>query len=102
MIGLTDYIRLKNLVLVRVNILQSYLKNKKTPVEKMNQQELLQWVESNCSDEKLKSSIETFIRNSPFESLVELAKEDWKEDFGRWGVFIYNKLHPSKNQEFGC
>ncbi len=68
----------------------------------MNRQELLQWVENNCREETLKASIKTFIGNSPFDALVEMTKSQWEKRFDDWGTFIYNELHPSKNQVFGC
>ncbi|EPZ33719.1 hypothetical protein O9G_002357, partial [Rozella allomycis CSF55] len=61
----------------------------------MAKKELLQWVEANCSSETAKECIKNFIEDSPFGALLKMTKEDWKDEFQRWGTFIYNELHPT-------
>ncbi|RKP18705.1 hypothetical protein ROZALSC1DRAFT_22966, partial [Rozella allomycis CSF55] len=61
----------------------------------MAKKELLQWVEANCSSETAKECIKNFIEDSPFGALLKMTKEDWKDEFQRWGTFIYNELHPA-------
>lgn len=46
-----------------------------------------------------KSSLDPLVKElekepSPYSTYFKLSKEDWKDMYGRHGIFVYNELHP--------